>query len=565
MKRGVYMLLELLISLFNKLGIIVLGAFLLSKTKLFKRYVLKDKLPWKSQIIVAIVFGLVGILGTYSGVPVNGAIANSRSIGVIVAGLFGGPFVGIGAGLIAGIHRMIIPAGRFTAIACGISTIIGGIIAGYSKKKFDSMRNKWLFATILAFIIETIQMGMILLIARPFSDALDLVEVIFVPMTFINALGTGAFILLIEQIYDEHETVGAKKAQLSLNIAAKTIGILRKGLNAKSADMVADIILDNTEVDAVSITDTTNVLTHKGIGTDHHITGHPIHTNTTKKVIQSQTYHIAQTKEEIECPEENCTLGSSIVVPLKMKDTLIGTIKLYKNNENAITDYDVVLGLGLAQLFSTQLELSQIEYQKNLLQKANFKALQAQIQPHFFFNALNTIIAFCRTDALRARELLIKLSDFLRYSFKTVDELIPFKQEIKHVEDYLAIEEARFGNRIQVTYDIDEIDVSIPPLLIQPVVENALRHGLHDMTQGGELFISAKNINNGIEVFVKDNGVGMSNDEIKTVLEGKPKSGGIGINNVNKRLNSLFQTNLSIESIKGEGCTFKMFIPQKVK
>lgn len=558
------MLVELLMDLFNKLGIIVIGAFILSKTSFFKKYVIKDKISVKAKIIFSIIFGLVGILGTYTGTPVNGAIANSRSIGVIVAGLFGGPSVGIGAGLIAGVHRMLIPTGRFTAIACGLSTIIGGIIAGFAKKKIDGMRNRWLAAALLAFIIEVIQMGMILLIARPFDDALELVKVIFIPMTFINSIGTGAFILLIEQIYDEHETVGARKAQLALNIAAKTIGILRKGLNKQSAEEVASLIMDNTELDACSITNENIILAHKGEGSDHHKTGGEIHTNVTKKAIALGEYQIAQSKLQIECDDSKCSLGSCIVVPLKIQEYVIGSIKLYRKGENAITDYDIVLAQGLAQLFSTQIELSEIQYQKSLTQKANFKALQAQIQPHFLFNALNTIIAFCRTDALRARELLIKLSDFLRFSFKGNEERICFLQEMEHVQNYLAIEEARFGDRINVVIDTDDnLVLEMPPLLIQPLVENALKHGLADNSKNGELLIKAHKLENRVLIEVKDNGKGMTKQEIEDVLSGKASSEGIGISNVKKRLEGSLHTTLEIDSQVGKGTTFRMNIPIK--
>lgn len=223
------MLLELLQSLFNKLGIIVLIAFFLSRSTFMKGYLIKEKMTPLDQIGIAIIFGILGIIGTYSGVPVNGAIANSRSIGVIVAGLYGGPFVGITAGLIAGIHRMVIPTGRFTAIACGLSTIIGGIIAGYAKPVMYRQKQKWLFAAGLTIIIEAIQMSMILLIARPFEAAYNLVQIIFVPMAFINSFGTGIFILLIQQIHEENERSAAVKAGLALEIASKTLPILRKG------------------------------------------------------------------------------------------------------------------------------------------------------------------------------------------------------------------------------------------------------------------------------------------------------------------------------------------------
>lgn len=558
------MLVDLLLDLFNKLGIIIIGAFLLSRTGFVKKYIMKTEISIRAKLLFSVVFGLLGILGTYTGTPVQGAIANSRSIGVIVAGIFGGPTVGILAGVIAGVHRMVIPVGRFTAVACGISTIMGGIISGFSKKKIDSMKNRWIAAMLLAFMIEVLQMGMILLISRPFDEALELVQVIFIPMTFINAIGTGAFILLIEQIYDEHDSIAARKAQLVLYIAAQTIGILRKGLNHKSADQVAKLIMENTELDACSITDEHHVLAHQGAGSSHHMSHDVIHTKITKKSIESGEYQIAQTKDQIECDDASCLLGSCIVVPLKMDNYVIGTIKLYRKQENSITEYDIVLAQGLAQLFSTQIELSEIQYQKTLKEKANFKALQAQIQPHFLFNALNTVISFTRTDALRARELLTKLSDFLRFSFKATQDRISFSQEMTHVKNYLDIEQARFGDRIRVEFDVDDtLKLDIPPLLIQPLVENALKHGLRDNKSGGILIIRAHKTEHCVVIEVEDNGVGMTQAKIEEVLSGNAKSSGIGIMNVQKRLESSFHTSLEILSEVGTKTLFRMTIPNK--
>ncbi len=560
------MLVELSQNLFNKLGIIVLAAFMLSKSDFFKHYLLKEKLTLKDKLLFSLIFGSVGIIGTYWGVPVNDAIANSRSIGVVVAGLFGGPAVGIGAGLIAGIHRMVIPVGRFTAVACGISTIMGGVIAGYFKRYVDTKPNKWLWGFIAAAWIETLQMIIILIISRPFEQALSLVQLIFLPMTLINALGTATFILLIQQIYEENERAGAVKAQLALSIATKTLPILRNGLNKKSCEAAAKIIYDATGVDAVAFTDTESILSHIGVGDDHHKSGSVIRTSITQKAIDNKQYMIAQDQIGIECKNPSCKLKAAIVVPLLMKENIVGTLKLYKCIENSITSLDIELAKGLGHLFSTQLELSQIFYQKELLNKAELKALQAQIQPHFLFNALNTIVSFCRTDALKARELLMQLSYYLRTSFKTTGEFIPLAQEFKHIESYLSIEQARFSERLEVVYDVEEnIECQVPPLILQPIVENALKHGLMTTQKGGKLEIHAHKEDNAVYIQIKDNGIGMTEEKIQSILKGNDLDSGIGIRNVNNRLKSIYGTSLVIESWPDSGTCVTIIFPQGVK
>lgn len=558
------MLLILLEGLLNKLGIIVVFVFLLSKSNFFKRYVLKEKLSLYDKIFFSFVFGGLGILFTYWGIPVHGGIANSRSIVVVAAGMLGGTAVGTGAGLIAGIHRMFVRGGPLTSFACGISTIIGGLIGGRFKKYIEEKQDKWLYGILIGIIVETIQMVIILLISRPFDEAFYLVRLIFMPMTFINAMGIGIFVILIEQIYDEQEKAGALKAQLALNIANCTLPYLRKGLNEFSAQETAEIIYKMTGSAAVAITNTEKILAHVGLGDDHHKKGDNIRTNITKRVIEEGRFMVAQERGEIDCINKNCSLKSVIVVPLKEQEKTIGTLKLYKNRENSITSSDIELAKGLGHLFSTQLELSQIDYQKELLSQSEIKALQAQIQPHFLFNALNTIVSFCRTDPNQARELLLKLSYYLRSSFKNQEDFIPLEKEIQLVEAYLSIEQARFSERLKVEYDIEpSMNITIPPLILQPIVENAVKHGLLPKSEGGTVKISAYSENKEAIIKIKDDGVGMSKDQVQCLLDTRCKKEGVGVSNVNNRLQSIYGHKLEIDSDLGHGTTVIIRIPLK--
>lgn len=557
------MLLELLRSLFNKLGIIVLFAFFLSKSNFIKGYLIKTKTSLKEKIMFSVVFGIIGIIGTYSGVPVNGAIANSRSVGVIVAGLYGGPVIGLASGLIAGIHRMLIPTGRFTAIACGLSTIIGGLIAGTASRYLKRQKRQWLFGALLTIAIEAVQMLMIILIARPIDDAINLVQIIFIPMAFINSFGTGSFIMIIEQIHKENDNSAAAKASLALKIATKTLPIFRKGYNRTSAQEVCDIILDNAQVDAVSMTNTDKILGHSGLGSDHHIPGNRLSTEITKTAIERGDYVIAADSGDIQCSHVECPLKSAVIVPLFMSDRLIGTLKLYKDTAYSITQSDVEMAKGLAYLFSTQLDLSQMSYQESLLAKTEMKALQAQIQPHFLFNALNTIISFTRTDAGKARELLTNLSGFLRTSFKNNDGLIPIQDELNHVQNYLSIEEARFSNRLKVKYHIDEgLSFAVPPLILQPLVENSLKHGLSEKPSDCQIDVCIKEIEDHFQMCVRDNGVGMTQEAIDRIYDDSQKVSGIGLRNVIYRIRGIYHTNVTIESPPNQGTTITVLLPK---
>lgn len=555
----------ILTSLINRLSIFIIIAYILSKTHAFQRLILKHKVSFKDKLLLSLIFGAFGILGTYSGIPIYGAIANSRTVGVIIGGLLGGPFVGILSGFIASFHRWIIDIGGFTSVACSVATFCEATIAGLLHKKLNKPCISWKEAFLTGIILEFLQMGIILLIARPYLKALELVKIIWFPMTFVNAAGIAIFISIVEAIFKEQERAGAYQAKLALNIASQTLPYLRKGLNEISAYKTVEIIYKNTDYDAVAITDRQQILSHIGAEEDHHKTGVPVMTHLTQRALKSRTCEVAMSKNDIECSNKNCSLSSAVIAPLIEKNHVIGCLKLYKTRKNSMTDIDIKLAEGLALLFSTQLELAKAEYQAHLLAKAQRKALQAQINPHFLFNALNTIIAVLRDDSGKARELLIHLSSFFRKNLSNNKELVPLEQEIEHVNAYLAIEQARFGDRLKVKYEIDpDIKIQLPPLILQPLVENSVKHGLLPKEEGGTVLIRINKSGAYAKISVIDNGIGIKPDVINSIFSKSNKNNDkIGVKNVSKRLQSFYGNmgQLEISSTPGLGTKVCFYIP----
>jgi phosphoserine phosphatase RsbU/P len=150
-----------------------------------------------NQIVLAVIFGIVGIYGTYSGVSTSGAIANIRNFGPMMAGLLGGPWVGLGAGLIGGVHRYFM--GGFTCLPCAIGTISSGLVGGLLLMLWKGQIGIWKPA-LFAFIMEIADMGLLLLIARPFENALALVKVIAMPMILADTLGVAVFAFLLRDL-----------------------------------------------------------------------------------------------------------------------------------------------------------------------------------------------------------------------------------------------------------------------------------------------------------------------------------------------------------------------------
>lgn len=560
------MLLIIFKSLINRVAIIILLAFFMSKIGLFRKLISKQDINVKDKILLSFIFGIYGIIGTYTGIPISGAIANARVVGVFVGGLLGGPFVGVLSGIIAGGHRYLIDIGGFTAFACALSTLMEGIMAGFLKKRMEKYEDKLAFSLITGMAAEVLQMIIILIFAKPFSKALGLVKIIGIPMIITNGIGIAVFIAITDSIFKDLETAAAYQAQLALRIANKTLKYFRKGFNETTAYETATIIKEMTNVKAVSFSNREGILAHVGVGEDHHFPGSPIKTNLTRETIKKGKYSVANFQNEIGCENENCSLKSAIIVPLTEGNKVIGTLKLYKTEENSITKVEKELALGLAQIFSTQIELSKVDFQREMLVKSELKALQAQINPHFLFNAINTIVSLIRTQPDNARNLLIHLGNYFRNNLQEGNDEVELHKEIENINSYLEIEKARFGDKLKIIYNIpEEIDCLLPPLLLQPIVENAVKHGVLEKIEGGTVEITAIDNEIETELIVKDDGVGMSPETLSSLFNEDNNSDSIGLNNVNSRLKNKYgkEYSLKIDSKLNKGTIVTMTIPKK--
>ncbi|WP_332692533.1 sensor histidine kinase [Halalkalibacter lacteus] len=577
---------ELVLVMLERLGIIVTVAFVMTRFKFVRNLIEKREISQITQVSVIVMFGLFGIIGTYTGIKVNldqatylrwvvdigegEAIANSRVIGVVVAGLLGGWKVGVGAGVIAGVHRYFL--GGFTSVACGLSTIMAGAIAGYFYKKNKNNRIISLqTALIIGMLAEAIQMGVILLIARPFDQALGLVGTIGIPMIVANGIGTAMFILIIRNVIHEEEKMGSLQAQKALKLADLTLKFMRKGLTERSALPTCNILLKEIHADAVSITNKEKVIAFVGLGEDHHLQNEEIKTKATRRVLVEGELVIANFSE-IHCGVDFCPLHAAIIAPLKIKEETIGTLKFYFKSEKGPSPTTIELSKGLSTLLSHQLELSEVDRHLELAKQAEIKALQAQVSPHFLFNALNTIVALVRTDPMKARKLLLSLSHFFRQNLAgTTETETSLEEELKHVRAYLEIEETRFSDKLSVHYDVDEnaLQVKIPPMTLQPLVENALKHGLKQLRSDSLLLIQIHKSKDAVQLSIRDNGQGI--EKVRLPELGKEKvisetGTGIGLYNINRRLEIMYgkESTLTIESEKGKGTTVSFDIPKKM-
>lgn len=540
-------MIELLRSLTNNLGYVLLIAFFVSNFNNFKKIIQKDEFQRRDLLILSLIFGAFGIIGTYTGTNINGAIANTRMIGVMAGGILCGPFVGILSGIIAGTHRFLINIGGVTTLPCTITTIIAGIASGYIYQKSNE-QNKWFYGLVGGLLMEIFEMFLIMLMVPDFQVAVTIVKSVYFPMSFANAIGIAMLILIIQKIFKEKDEISAKQAQLALEIANKTLPYFRD-MNENSLENICKIIKDSIHADAVSITNKECILAHVGVGSEDTIKGNKIRTEATKSVIQNGKLLAINSSDQIDCPNIRSKLKSGIIAPLKEGDTIIGTLKIYYCKEDAVSFINTTLADGLSQIISTQLEISKLSELKDMAARAEIKALQAQINPHFLFNALNAVVSFIRIDPNYARNLILDLSTYLRYNLEIGDTPVDIYKELEQVKAYVAIEKARFGDKLNVIYDFeDDLDFNIPSLTIQPIVENSIKHGILEGKGSGIVKICIKKEISSYLISIEDDGNGISKDIIQKIYNNSMNDNKIGMSNVHKRLKYIYGEGLKIEN-----------------
>ena len=253
----------------------------------------------------------------------------------------------------------------------------------------------------------------------------------------------------------------------------------------------------------------------------------------------------------------NCPLGSTLVIPLWGEGgQVIGTIKLYENRGKLFSRLNRTLGEGIARLLSTQILSGRIEAQQQLLVQTEIKLLHAQVNPHFLFNALNTISAVIRRDPDRARQLIQYLSVFFRKNLKRTHDEVTLADEIEHINAYLQIELARFSGNLAVDIDLNGaiLQTKLPAFSLQPIVENAIKHGTAQLFEQGRIRIYAECGREKLALHIEDN-AGLYRPE--------SISDGLGMNLVDRRIKARYgaQYGISVQCIPEQYTRISLHLP----
>ncbi len=362
------------------------------------------------------------------------------------------------------------------------------------------------------------------------------------------------------------ESARASQTDVVLRMASLSLEYLKEGLTYETAHNICELLLPNTSAIAVAITDRQTIMGYVGYLEEDNPPGSAIRTQATHEVIADGEMRVIYQREEIGFPGGSNAISAAIIVPLKVANKVVGTLKFYYRRSSLISETRKSLAHGFGQLISTQLAAIEMETQRKMATQMELRMLQSQINPHFLFNTINTISALIRTDPIKARTLLREFAVFYRRTLENSTDQIPLLREIEQTMRYFSFEVARFGDeRLELYVAVPEEleDVMVPPFIIQPMVENAVKHGL---PSEGKLKVTvfAHSEDGMVTLEISDDGKGMDEEHLANLMSPQSETGlGIAVKNVHDRLKGFYGETASMEAESkiGEGTTIFLRFP----
>ncbi|MFK4296854.1 two-component system LytT family sensor kinase [Arthrobacter sp. GAS37] len=355
--------------------------------------------------------------------------------------------------------------------------------------------------------------------------------------------------LKVIRSFRELGTDAERATYQTLHAASRAGQHLRTGLHAAGAAKASRQLRSLLGCDALAITDTESVLAWDGAAEE------------LKVVLMELASGVLSDGRTVVVPASHVL--NAVVAPIRAGNRVVGAVAAFAPQTGA----GLVRATNeLADWVAVQVELAELDASRTLLMEAEVRALRAQISPHFIYNSLNAIASFINTDPARARELVVEFADFTRYSFRRHGDFTTLAEELRSIDRYLLLEKARFGDRVQVSLRIapEVLSTVIPFLSLQPLVENAVRHGLEAKEGPGHITICANDSGAFAEVTIEDDGVGIDPEHLRSVLAGHADGDHVGLRNVDARLRQVYgdEHGLVIETAPGEGTLITIRVPK---
>ena len=373
-------------------------------------------------------------------------------------------------------------------------------------------------------------------------------------------IGIAAIAAAVWRALRAPRTSGVSEAamQAALHAATATLPHLRKGLTARNAERAVPNLRALMGAAAIALADTRAVLAIDGEGREQVRPGDLL-----SRLLERADDNKVHIVPRLVSSDPTCPLRSAVLAPLMAQGKRVGTLIAFYRTVGRPSHHELRVVQEAASLVSAEVELSLVTAQEERVAQAELRALRAQISPHFIYNALAAVAGDIHARPEEARDLLIDFAEFTRYLFRDGRSYVTLGEEIDHVERYLRLEQARFRDSLHVTIDVpvQTRGTVVPAMSVQPLVENAVRHGVERRAGTGRVAIKARTVGGDVELTVSDDGIGIARDRLDAVLAGA--GGGIGVSNVDARLRATFgeQYALRIESDVGRGTTAVMTVP----
>ncbi len=336
---------------------------------------------------------------------------------------------------------------------------------------------------------------------------------------------------------------------------------LRAGMTQESADKTAPHLRELLSCVAVGVVDAdATLLSWDGDANQHYA---DLRGKIEITLRDGKREYIDHT--DLLCDQRPCLMRYGVVVPLEVSGEIRGALVIISGGDRKRL---LRAASEVAHHVSTHLELAELQESKEKLAHAEVRALRAQISPHFIYNALNTISSQIRNDPEQARDLLMEFADFTRYSFRSTGLYTTLADEIRNIDRYLILERARFGpDRLKVQLKIapEVLPVVVPFLALQPLVENAVRHGLATKPGGGTVSVVAEDRGSEALISVDDDGIGMDPNRLDAELANAHLTGAhVGLGNINNRMRATFGDDygLVVETAENAGMKVIMRVPK---
>lgn len=545
---------DLLISL-QKICVLVTITYIASRTDAFAGLLLQNARR-RDRALHYVFFAVLSLAEVF--LAPHNPLTDARLVSAAAAGLLGGVMLGVSVGLTTGLLSLLHqPWALLDCVPAAATGLVGGLVCAY--------RPAYAPKVLAGFLVGMLGHGLWMAI-RLQSDYLigswDVIALQIMMPVVLSGLGVSVFLLIIGDMRAQRQRIERSELAKAIALANRVLPGISAGLDETAAGHIAGMVRRLTGVPAAAIAVEGKLVAHVGEAAEYHMTSGIIPEVATQAMADGQR-HYTETRSTW-CDHPGCPFGHAAAAPLTYRGKTVGSVILYQTRNSRLRSEVVDLGAEVAQfLVNYQLQTVEIARQAQAVSKAELKALQAQVHPHFLFNALNTLAGLCEIKPKEAAELTVKLGEFFRSSFRSERELdSTVSEELAVTRSYLDIEKARFGDRLQIEEQTDpEADsFRAPSFSLQPLVENAIVHGVSKKPGKGIVRIITRLKNGHLYCCVVDNGCGF-----QAAGDSWKRNGSHALSMLDKRLSRIYGDDyrLFIRSRKDKGTLVCIRIPAR--